>query len=435
MTLRETIGKKRLYLDGGMGTMLQRAGLAAGELPERWNLTHPDIVTEIHAAYLEAGANIVTTNTFGAYRFKYADLEEVIAAGVANARKAVDSYGDGEEKWVAYDIGPLGKLLEPMGNLSFEEAVDIFSDSLRIAAKQGIDLVLIETMNDAYETKAAVLAAKECCDVPVFVTNVYDSNGRLLTGADGRVMSALLKSLGVDAAGMNCSLGPRQMAEVAHRYLQYTQLPVIVSPNAGLPHVSGGVTAYDVTAEEFAGVMKEIAGAGASVLGGCCGTDPEFIRAMRTETGKLGFQPQENSIAPAVTSYCRFVDLKASEFQLGEPLKAAGLDEDDLDDLVDDACDQADDGAEIVTLDLSGTESELAAMAVKKVQELVNVPLALLGSESELREAVRVYNGSPLVLVAVQGEEKAICALTKQYGGLPASFDQEKSRCTLLKQA
>ena len=423
MSIKEMLGKQRLYLDGGMGTMLQRAGLTAGELPERWNLTHPDEVTAIHSAYLEAGANIVTTNTFGAYRFKYADLEEIISAAVVNARRAVEGCAHPREAWVAYDVGPLGKLLEPMGDLSFEEAVSIFSDSIRIAVGQGVDLILIETMNDAYETKAAVLAAKECCDLPIFVTNVFDERGRLLTGADCRVMANLLESLGVDAVGMNCSLGPHQMAEAAKRYLTETDLPVIVSPNAGLPRVADGKTVYDVTAEEFASVAAGIGEAGAAVLGGCCGTDPEFIRSLTMAARGIPLQERRGEHTPVVTSYCKSVALEDDPFPLGEPLAVAGLDEDDLEDLADEAMDQTDDDIEIITLDLTGAEPGMSALAVRKIQELVNAPLALLGSERELEEAMRAYNGKPLVLISGEGQRESILALVGRYGGQPALFD------------
>lgn len=421
MLLNEMLGKTRLYLDGGMGTMLQRAGLAAGELPERWNLTHPEVVTGIHAAYLAAGANIITTNTFGAYRFKHGDLEAVITAAVENARHAVENCA--HPAWVAYDVGPLGKLLEPMGDLSFEDAVAIFADSIRIAVKQGVDLILIETMNDAYETKAAVLAAKECCDLPIFVTNVFDENGRLLTGADSQVMAAMLKSLGVSAVGMNCSMGPRQMAQVAARYLRQTDLPVIVSPNAGLPHVVDGTTVYDVTAEEFASVMVEIAESGAAVMGGCCGTDPEFIRCITDVTRDIPLQHREIEDHVVVTSYCKSVVLEERPFRLGEPLAAAGLDEDDLEDLADEAMDQLEDDVEVITLDLTGAGAELSALAVRKMQELVQAPLALRGSIGELEAALRAYNGKPLALVEDEAAWEAILPLVARYGGLPGRYD------------
>lgn len=432
MSLRELLGTRRLYLDGGMGTMLQRAGLGGGALPEQWNLTHPEVVRGIHAAYLAAGANIVTTNTFGAYKTKYDNLSEIIPAAVANAASAVESSGR-EDAWVAYDVGPLGKLLEPMGDLPFEEAVDIFAGSIRIAAATGkVDLILIETMNDAYETKAAVLAARECCDLPILVTNVFDENGRLLTGADCRVMANLLESLGVDAVGMNCSLGPHQMAGVAARYAAVTELPLIVSPNAGLPHITEGKTVYDVTAEEFAAVMEGVAQSGAGVMGGCCGTDPEFIRRMTELTRDIPLQMLAGDTHDVVTSHCRFSRAEEEEFELGALLPVAGLDEDDLDDLVDDATDEADEDVPVVSLDLTGVEPELAGLAVRKVQELVSVPLALLGGVKELEAALRCYNGKPLVLAQSAAGAEALRPLTARYGGALAVLSEAQDRAKLI---
>ena len=415
--LRELLGKKRLYLDGGMGTMLQRAGLSAGELPETWNLTHPEAVKNIHAAYLASGANIITTNTFGAYCTKYQNLSEIIPAAVENAAAAAEESGR-EDVFVAYDVGPLGKLLEPMGDLPFEEAVSIFAESIGIAVSTGkVDLILIETMNDAYETKAAVLAAKECCDLPVLVTNVFDAGGRLLTGADCTVMASMLKSLGVDGAGMNCSLGPRQMAGVAERYAAVSELPLIVSPNAGLPRIREGKTVYDVTAEEFAAVVAEIAGQSA-ILGGCCGTDPEFIRCMTDLTRGIPLQNAAGDTHDVVTSHCKFSPAEDGEFEVGDLLPVAGLDEDDLDDLVDDAMDAAEDELPVVGLDLTGVEPELAALAVRRVQELASTPLALKGKGETLAAAMRCYNGKPLLLA--ETEEEVVLEhlpLQKRYGG------------------
>ncbi len=418
MRFRDVFGKQRLYLDGGMGTMLQRAGLTAGELPERWNLTHPEAVRGVHAAYLAAGANLVTTNTFGAYRTKYpTDLAEVITAAVKNAAAAVAACGR-EDTFVAYDVGPLGKLIEPMGDLPFEEAVSIFAGSIRAAVSTGkVDLILIETMNDACETKAAVLAAKECCALPILVTNVFDGSGHLLTGSDCAVMAALLESLGVDGAGMNCSLGPRQMAAVAERYSAVTALPLIVSPNAGLPRVVDGKTVYDVTAEEFAALAATVADK-CAVLGGCCGTDPEFIRTLVEVTRDIPLQQNPVDTHDLVTSHRRISAPEGGEFALGTLFAVAGLDEDELDDLVDEAMDEGEEDLPVVALDLRGAEAEQAALAVRKVQELVSTPPALLGSGAALEAALRACSGKPLLLA--ESEEQAVLEhlpLKKKYGG------------------
>ena len=432
MDLRCVLGKKRLYLDGGMGTMLQRAGLSAGERPETWNLSHPQAVTDIHAAYLKAGANIITTNTFGAYRTKYGNLAEIIPGAVQNARAAADSCGR-EDVWVAYDVGPLGKLLEPLGDLPFEEAVSIFSESIRLAVGTGkVDLIIVETMNDAYETKAAVLAAKENSDLPIFVTNVFDGSGHLLTGADCTVMAALLESMGVDAVGMNCSLGPHQMAEVAKSYAGVTALPLVVSPNAGLPHVTDGKTVYDVTAEEFAEVMADIAGCGAAVMGGCCGTDPEFIRRLTGRTGEIPLKAHGGDTADIVTSSRKAVSAENGVFAIGTLLKVADYGEDDLDDLADEAMDAADEDLPVVTLDLTGADAELAALAVRAVQELVGTPLALLGEGDALEAAVRAYNGKPLVLCR-EGGGVSVKGLIARFGGAAAVYAEDASCARLMK--
>ena len=233
MNILEKIKSSRTYFDGGMGTLLQEKGLQPGELPELWNLTHSDIITGIHRDYFESGCNIVKTNTFGANRLKFDNLEEIISAAIDNAKKARDEF-DGD-RYIAYDIGSLGKMLKPLGDLEFEDAVSIFADGIKIADKCGADLILIETMNDSYETKAAVLAAKENSNLPIFVTCVYDERAKLMTGADPSAMVAMLEGLGVDAVGMNCSLGPEQMVKIVPKIVSEASIPVIVNPNAGLP--------------------------------------------------------------------------------------------------------------------------------------------------------------------------------------------------------
>ena len=285
-TVCETMREKRLYFDGGTGTVLQGMGLPAGQSPERWNLEQPDKIIALHRAYLGAGCNILKTNTFGLNREKFSNYRELIEAGIACAKEAVKGR---EDAYVAYDMGPTGRLLEPLGDLTFEEAVSIFADNIKVAAACGVDLVLIETMNDSYETKAAVLAAKENSDLPVFVTNVYDGSGKLMTGADPKAMIALLESLGVDALGMNCSLGPDKMLDIMDAFREYASVPVIVNPNAGLPMVQDGQTVYSIGAEAFSDYMVQLAEKGASILGGCCGTTPAFIARTVEKTRSLPY--------------------------------------------------------------------------------------------------------------------------------------------------
>ena len=245
MTIREEIGKRILFFDGGMGTLLQEQGLQAGELPETWNLKNPEPIIQIHKAYLAAGADIILANTFGANRFKYGeDLEKIVTAGVANAKKAVAE--SGKKAYVALDIGSTGKLLKPMGTLDFEEAVGVFAEIIRVGEKAGADLILIETMSDTYELKAAVLAAKENSALPIMATVIFDESKKMLTGASPQVVVSLLEGLGVDALGINCGLGPKQMKEIVKELLKYASIPVIVNPNAGLPRSENGKTVFDV---------------------------------------------------------------------------------------------------------------------------------------------------------------------------------------------
>ena len=285
MEFKTLLSSGLVYLDGGTGTLLQAAGLQPGELPETWNILHPEIITDLHRSYYDAGSNVVCTNTFGANCLKYDGkdgrfaLADVVRAAVRNARKAAD---EAPGRFVALDIGPLGKMLQPLGDLPFERAVEIFAETVR-AGKEGADLVLIETMNDSYETKAALLAVKETCDLPVLVSTVYDESGKLMTGATPEAMVAMLEGMGADAIGMNCSLGPRQMAPLVSRLVNAASVPVLVKPNAGLPRSENGKTVFDVTAEEFADIMADIVRSGARLVGGCCGTTPEHIAAVKNK--------------------------------------------------------------------------------------------------------------------------------------------------------
>ena len=290
--IMDRIGLEWLFFDGGTGSILQEKGLQPGELPETWNLLHPDRILDLHRGYLEAGSDIYNTNTFGANRLKFPEnLDEIVTAAVKLAKEARTQAGRDEDAYVALDIGPTGKLLAPMGDLSFDDAVDIFGEVVRIGAREGADLVLIETMNDSYEAKAAVLAAKENCDLPVFITCVFDGSGKMLTGGTPESMVAMLEGLGVDALGVNCSLGPAQMIPIVERLVKAAHVPVLVNPNAGLPKSVDGRTVYDVDPEAFAGYMKQIAELGAAAVGGCCGTTPDYIRAEITAVRPLPLLP------------------------------------------------------------------------------------------------------------------------------------------------
>ena len=325
MDLINLIKTKRLYFDGGYGTLFQQKGLLAGEMCERWNIQKPKTVMDIHLSYLNAGADIIKSNTFGANLLKFSkqELEEIVTKGVAIAKEAVSKTGL-KEKFVALDIGPTGKLIKPLGDLEFEKAVEIFAETVKIGAKAGADLVLIETMNDSLETKAAVLAVKENCSLPVFVTNAYDMSGKLMTGATPLAMVSLLEGLGVDAIGINCSLGPDKMMPVIKEYLKYASVPVIVNPNAGLPVYENGTTSYGINAEEFSEYMKEIACMGACILGGCCGTSPCYINKTKSLTQDLEYIYPENKNLTVISSYTHGVVFDKTPVLIGERINPTG---------------------------------------------------------------------------------------------------------------
>jgi len=311
MTVKECIHKGIFYLDGGTGSSLQARGLQPGELPELWNLTHPQEIVALGRAYYEAGSHAICTNTFGANGLKFdgkdghPTVEEIITAAVNNAKEARRTAQGGQEnKFVTLDIGPLGRLLAPLGDLPFEQAVELFAQQVRAGVAAGADLILIETMNDSYETKAAVLAAKENSSLPVLVSNVYDGDGKLMSGANPEAMVAMLEGLGVDAIGLNCSLGPHKMLELLPRFVGSMSVPLLVKPNAGLPRVENGRTVYDLDAKTFGAVMKQIAAGGGCILGGCCGTTPEYIKELTAATaGMAANYPAPKTDRSVVSSY------------------------------------------------------------------------------------------------------------------------------------
>ncbi len=322
--IRELLGKEYLFYDGGTGTYLQAHGLQPGELPESWNLTHPEILIAMHRSFLEAGSHILLTNTFGANAGKLAgtewDLETMVTAGVTNAKEAVTRHRrehpeDKRPLFVSLDIGPSGHLMKPYGDLSFEQAYEWFSQVAILGEQAGADLVTIETMSDSYEGKAALLAVKENTSLPVFVTMVFDQGGRLLTGGQIPGTAALLEGLGADAIGLNCGLGPYQMEGLVETLLESTSLPVIVNPNAGLPRTEHGQTVYDIEPEEFGQVMERIAAKGACVLGGCCGTTNEYIRAVVERVAGKTPASRPAVHKTVVTSYSQAVEIGADPKQ------------------------------------------------------------------------------------------------------------------------
>lgn len=428
MTIQEKIQAGLVFFDGGTGTMLQEAGLAPGELPERWNLTHPEVIQNLHRAYLAAGCNIIKTNTFGANRLKLGDeLAQIVLAGIQHAKAAITKTG----QYVALDIGPLGKMLKPLGDLDLEDAVRVFAEVVRLGVQGGVDLILIETMNDAYETKAAVLAAKENSHLPVFVTNVYDERGKLMTGADPVSMIALLEGLRVDALGINCSLGPAQMKKLVPVFARYASLPIIVNPNAGLPHSEDGRTIYDVGPEDFAAEMTEIVRLGARIVGGCCGTTPEYMRRMIEQVRAIAPLPLSTKPHTLVSSYTHAVEMGPSPILIGERLNPTGkkrlkeaLKREDMGYILNEGLKQADQGAHVldVNVGLPGIdEAGMMCRVVEELQAVTDLPLQIDSSSPEVLErAMRRYNGKPLVN-SVNGKEESleqVLPLVAKYGGV-----------------
>ncbi len=441
MDIKSILNKTRLYFDGGMGTLLQARGLKAGEKPEEWNLTHPDVITEIHLDYLNAGSNIISSNTFGANCLKFENYKELIAAAIKNAREAIKQFdGDREKCFVAFDMGPTGKMLEPLGDLPFESAVEVFRKAAAEAEKNKADLIIIETMNDSYETKAAVLGAKEGSSLPVFVSNVFDERGKLMTGADAKAMIALLESLGVDAIGMNCSLGPKQMLPVIKEYVKYSSLPVMVSPNAGLPRSENGRTVFDVESEEFSDIMAEIAQLGVGILGGCCGTTPEYIRKTVEKTRDITFRKAERKGYTFVSSYTHAVEIGGEPVLIGERINPTGKSKfkealrcGDIDYIVGEGVKQEEKGVHILDVNVGLPEIDEDKMlcdSVKALQAVLDLPLQLDSVKaSALEKAMRLYNGKPLIN-SVNGKRESleeILPLVKKYGGVLIALTIDES--------
>ncbi len=427
MTIIEKIRSGITYCDGGAGTLLQSWGLKAGEKPETWNITNPDKIIEMHRLYLEAGANIITTCTFGANRLKFDNLEEIVTAAVGNAKTACEGYNDA---YVALDIGPTGKMLEPLGDLGFEEAVSIFSETVKIGAKAGADLILIETINDSYEAKAAVLAAKENCDLPVFITCVYDESHKLMTGADPASMIAMLEGLGADAIGMNCSLGPKQMAEIVPEFVKYSSVPIIVNPNAGLPRSENGKTVFDIDADEFSDIMCGIVNSGATIIGGCCGTTPEHIRKTVKKTKALPFALPEKKNHTLVSSYTHAVEIGKYPVIIGERINPTGkkrfkeaLRENDIGYILNEGLAQNKKGVEILDVNVGLPEIDETSMMVnviKALQGVTDLPLQIdTVNTVAMEKAMRIYNGKALINSVSSKEESmnAVFPLIKKYGG------------------
>lgn len=437
MNILEGFENKFLILDGGMGTMLQNSGLEPGELPETYNITHPEVVEDIHRQYILAGADIISANTFGANIFKYPlkkegeqfTLSEVVKAAFARARAAKEKTG--AECRIALDLGPTGKLLAPLGTLEFEEAVKVFAETVRLGVENGADLIIIETMNDTLELKAAVLAAKENSNLPILASVVMDEQGKLMTGGDAGAVVALLEGLRVDALGINCGLGPDKLLPWAERLCALASVPVCVMPNAGLPKVREGRTVYDVTPEEFAGQMKLIAQAGARMAGGCCGTTPAHIKAMKEALNPISPLPVTEKNTSLISSYSHCLSFDGPPVLIGERLNPTGkpklkaaLRGNNISYILEEAVKQQEAGAMALDVNVGLPEIDEAGVLgeiIPRIQAVSDLPLQIDTSNYEAMErAMRVYNGKPM-LNSVCGKKESmdkIFPLAAKYGGV-----------------
>ena len=421
--IKQRLGNELLFFDGGMGTLLQERGLAAGELPEFWNLTRSGEIIEIHRRYIEAGSDIVLTNTFGANPLKLQSeeysLREIVTSAIQHVKTAAaQSVTDGRTIYTALDVGSTGKLLKPMGDLDFESAYEAYKEVVTYGYEAGADLIHIETMSDTYEIKAAVLAAKECTDLPVFVTAAFDENERLLTGADIPTVVAMLEGLRVDALGINCGMGPKQMTPIVEAILQYTSLPVIVKPNAGLPKQKDGKTVYDVQPEDFAEELEQLVALGASLAGGCCGSTPEHIKMM---VRRLKGYPVKTVTAKELTivsSYGKAVTLGTGSKIIGERINPTGkkklkqaLKEHDLEYIITEAYNQESMGAHILDVNVGLPDIDEAAMMTEVIQELqavTRLPLQIDTVDIKtMEQALRIYNGKAMVN-SVNGKQESM---------------------------
>ena len=442
MNIREYMKNNLVYLDGGMGTLLQEKGLVPGEYPERWNITHPDVIRDIHKAYFDAGSNVVCTNTFGANILKFSEeeLDKIICAAVENVRCAMEMSCSSSPKFVALDIGPSGKLLKPYGDLDFEDAVSLFATTVRLGVKYGVDLIYIETFSDSYETKAALLAAKENCDLPVFVSNAYGEDGKLMTGASAKVMAAMLSAMGADAVGANCSVGPDKLIEVAKTLYESSSLPILIKPNAGLPKNVNGKTVYDVTPDDFGDIMAEIVSKYCRIAGGCCGTTPDYIKSLCEKTKDiLPVTPLENNDT-VVTSYTKCVTFKNSPVLIGERINPTGkkrfkqaLIEHDISYILNEGVNQQEKGVHILDVNVGIPDIDEKSMlcdAVCELQTVTDLPLQIDTSSYEAMElALRRYNGKAMIN-SVNGKAESmerIFPLVKKYGGVVVALTLDES--------
>ncbi len=442
MNVLEYLDSNILYLDGGMGTLLQEKGLKPGEYPEKWNITHPDVIRDIHLSYFNAGSNVVCTNTFGANSLKFNDkeLEEIIKSALKNVRDAIELSESTQKKFAALDIGPTGRLLSPLGTLDFEAAVSVFKKTVELGAKYGADLIFIETMNDSYETKAALLAAKEGCNLPVFVSNAYNENGTLMTGATPESMVALAEGMGAAAVGANCSLGPVQLRDVVKKLLENASIPVILKPNAGLPSCVEGKTSFDITAQEFAQEVTEQIRNGVRIAGGCCGTTPQYIKNLTKKSAKLQPKEIEKKNITCVSSFSHTVVFDKKPVLIGERINPTGkkklkqaLIDGDFNYILNEGINQRDKGVHILDVNVGIPdidEKSVLTKAICELQGVTDLPLQIDTADPEaMEQALRRYNGKAMIN-SVNGKDenmKAIFPLVKKYGGVVVALTLDEN--------
>ncbi len=441
MSFREQLGKQILFFDGGMGTLLQERGLKTGEIPETWNILHPEIIRQIHQEYLLAGSNMISANTFGVNAFKCKNLaytvEELVTAGIGLVKEAIQEVRTGERSeskqpmYAALDIGSLGKLLKPLGEITFDEAYKTFQEIVIAGDRAGADLILIETVSDAYEMKAAVLAAKENSDLPVVVTMIFDESGKLLTGGDVASVTAMLEGLGVDAIGFNCGLGPDQMKNLLPQLTACCSLPIVINPNAGLPVVVNGQTVFNVAPEEFAQSVRTLVEMGASVVGGCCGTTPEHIRRVVELCHNMEIKAVTDKKLTVVSSYNHAVYFTRKPLIIGERINPTGkskfkqaLRDHDMEYIYKEGLAQEENGAHILDVNVGLPEidePQLMEEAVTGIQAILDLPLQIDTSDTAAMErGLRYYNGKPM-LNSVNGKKESmesVFPIAKKYGAL-----------------
>ncbi len=441
MNFREVLGRQILFFDGGMGTLLQERGLKAGEVPETWNIVHPECIRQIHKEYLMAGSNIISANTFGVNAFKCKNLpytvDELVTAGIQLVQEAIQevrSSSNGGEKqpmYAALDIGSIGKLLKPLGEISFDEAYKTFQEIIVAGDRAGADLILIETVSDSYEIKAAVLAAKENSNLPVVVTMIFDESGKLLTGGDVASVTAMLEGLGVDAVGFNCGLGPEQMKNLLPQLTACCSLPVVINANAGLPMVVNGQTVFHVAPEEFAQSVKMLVEMGAGIVGGCCGTTPAHIQRVVELCKDMEIRPVTDKNLTVVSSYNHAVYFTRKPLIIGERINPTGkskfkqaLREHDMEYIYKEGLAQEEKGAQILDVNVGLPEIDeprLMEEAVTGIQAIIDLPLQIDTSDTAAMErGLRYYNGKPM-LNSVNGKKESmesVFPIAKKYGAV-----------------